>query len=113
MHHDLIRALILHFAQKAGYSGPPIRVFTRQESWARHFRNRGGLPIGHSPDNLGLTVKFRSHTAIFIDVAKHTAGGQIVDTCAEEAIHAVLSHRHTKKFRDTKAAVLQGWAVGS
>lgn len=96
--HGLVRSLVLHYADRAGYDGPPIRLFTREASWRRHFRNRGGLPVGHAPDNLGETVRFKTHTAIFIDLGRHIALRQVEDTVRHEVTHAKRGPRHTRWF---------------
>ena len=85
MRHQLVRSLVLHFAEHAGYVGP-IRVFTRIETFERIRRRRGYSDPTNEHQDLGATLTGRP-PAVLINIALHQTVYSLIRTCAHEAVH--------------------------
>ena len=106
--HELVRALVVHYAQQAGHHSG-LRVFTRVESFERIRRRRRyqDAPTNEHRD-LGSTLPGR-RPVVLINVALHSTVGALANTCAHEAIHiADPALRHGPEFRRRVRALLRG-----
>lgn len=84
--HELVRSLVRHYAERAGYVGP-VRVFTRVESFERIRRKRGydDGPTNEHRD-LGSTLPGRP-PVVLVNVRLHPTVASLVRTCAHESVH--------------------------
>ena len=85
MRHALIRALLLHFAERAGYTGP-LRVTTRLETFERVRRKRGYDGPANEHKDYASTLTGRPPVS-WVNVARHRSLAELVNTTAHEAVH--------------------------
>src|ERR1700682_3412956 len=90
MRHELVRALVQHYAEAAGVT-KPVRVFSRPSVFAKHMERRGeGLSRSdraHLRDRHAMTVLTRSRPPIFFNLVKHHHVADLADSAAHEITH--------------------------
>ena len=86
--HELIRALVRHFAERAGYEGR-IRIFTRREGFDRLCRGRKAEPLT-SGERRSFAITLRGRVpAVWVAPEHHRNIGELANTAAHEAVHLV------------------------
>lgn len=91
MRHALVRALVFHYLTHFGYRGPRVRIFTTPSRVLRALgRKRERVPADerNARKDMGWTHQWPRLTVIYINVARHDTLGDLLDTCAHEALHA-------------------------
>lgn len=83
--HELIRALVTHYARQAGYGGP-IRVTTRREHFDRICRRRGGAMDVSERTAFAVTLHGRI-PIVWVSPDRHRSMRTLSDTAAHEAVH--------------------------
>ena len=83
--HQLVRALLAHFAERAGYSGP-LRVFTRREHFDRLCRGRKVPLTTDERAAYAVTLYGRVPTTWFA-LDRHRGIRSLANSAAHEAIH--------------------------
>lgn len=105
MRHALVRALVQHYAEQAGFAGK-LRVYTRREPFDRLCRKRKSALDSSERAAYGVTLHGRI-PAVWVNVQVHRTVGDLAETAAHEAIHVVSgpgvpcerSGRNDPKFR--------------
>jgi hypothetical protein len=93
LRHALVRALLVHYAERSGYAGP-FRLLTRIETFDRIRRKRGVELAPDEHNDYAMTIKGR-YPVVWVNVRRHARLSQLVDTAAHEAIHiadAAIQH---------------------
>lgn len=107
MRHALVRALVLHFAEQAGYTGP-IHVLTRIESFERVRKQRGYSGPTDELRDAGATLAGRP-PVVLINLGVHKSVAKVALTCAHESVHiADPSLRHGPEFERRVRCLLRG-----
>lgn len=110
MRHALIRSLVRHFAEQAGYTGP-LRVFSRIESFERVRKQRGYSGPTDEMRDLGATLAGRP-PAVLINLGLHRSVAKVALTCAHEAVHvADPGLRHGPEFDRRVRRLIRGWRL--
>lgn len=89
--HSLVRSLVLHYLDHFGYKGPSVRIFSTPSGALRELeRKRERTPVEerNTRKEMGWTYQWPRLTVIFVNAAKHDSLGDLLDTCAHEALHA-------------------------
>lgn len=89
--HALVRSLVLHYLDHFGYKGPPVRIFTTPSRALKELeRKRERTPADerNARRDMGWTAQWPRLTVIYVNAAKHDTFGDLLDTCAHEALHA-------------------------
>jgi hypothetical protein len=83
----LVRSLVLHFAELAGFDGSSYTVTLDRGEYERIQRRRSGGDLPAKDEDFGITLT--SHPVVtWINLPRHRSWRQLVDTCAHEALHA-------------------------
>jgi|SRR3990167_10606686 len=87
MRHVLVRALIQHYAERAGHPGR-IRVFTRREPFDRLCRGRKATL--DSSERAAYAVTLHGKTpVVWVNIPLHRTIAELSATAAHEAVHIV------------------------
>lgn len=97
----LVRSLVLHYLRQFDYDGPRVRVLTTPTRALQELdrkRCKSDADDRETRDWMGWTVRFPRSTVIYVNVAAHDTLGQLLDTCAHEALHAARWVGHPTGF---------------
>ena len=111
MRHALVRALVQHYAQRAGYTAP-VRVLTRVESFDRIAR-RYRQPLTQDERSGFAVVLYGPDSAVvWVNPKKHETIAELLDTAAHEAVHlAGWRGRHGREFYRRVKHLLRGGSL--
>lgn len=101
MRHALVRSLVLHYLDHFGYAGPRVRVFTTPARVLRLLEKRGEKTRADersAKKHLGWCIRYPRTTVIYVNVQAHDSLAELLDTCAEEALHASKYVGHPPGF---------------
>lgn len=97
--HALVRSLVLHYLTAFNYAGPPVRIMTTPTRFVRELdRRRCKADEREARDVFGWCFQFARSTVVYVNVAKHDTLGDLLDTCAHEALHASGWAGHGNRF---------------
>lgn len=95
--HALIRSLVMYYLDHFGYKGPRVRVFTTPSRVLRELeRKREWTPEEErlARKDFGWCYGYSRSTVIYVNAKKHDTLGDLLDTCAHEALHACRPPGH-------------------
>mgnify|MGYP001566286834 CR=1 FL=1 len=111
MRHILVRALIAHFCERAGYGGP-IRVYLSAQRYEAARRRRGLGTEDSVADQDMACVLVGRRPVFYMNVGVHKTIRQLVDSCAHEVVHLVRPEmRHGTEFRELVRRLVRGDAL--
>lgn len=101
MKHALVRALVMHYLDHFGYRGPRVRIYTTATRALKELerkRDRAPADERSTRKDFGWCYRYPRSTVIYVNVRKHDSLGELLDTCAHEALHATGKDSHPPDF---------------
>ena len=109
MRHALVRSLIQHFLERAGYTGT-FHVYLSAQRYDAMRRRKGLGPEDSVQDRDMACVLTGVRAPVFyVNASAHSTVRQLVDSCAHEAVHVVRPDmRHGVEFKKLVRSLLRG-----
>jgi hypothetical protein len=104
----LTRQLVRHFADLAGYDGPPVYVTQSRRTYDRVRERRDELTEASETGDYGITIP-GSPPAVWINPKTNLTIGRLARTCAHEGLHAARPDmRHGPAFEKVVTRLTRG-----
>lgn len=103
----LVRQMVVHFAELAGWRGTTYRVTLNRAEYERVQARRKAETPARDHD-FGITL-FNAPVLTWINAERHKSWKQLVNTCAHEGLHAARPElRHGAEFEAMVGKLLAG-----
>lgn len=104
----LVRQMIRHFADVAGYDGQPIYVTQSRRTYDKIRARRGELTAANEVKDYGITIPGLP-PAVWINDKTNVSAQRMVRTCAHEALHCARPEmRHGPAFEKAVTRLTRG-----